>query len=56
MDPKAAAILQAISQASQKPMVKADQINQQACPTCGQPVPQDGQAQSPQDSDSFSDQ
>ncbi len=36
------AILQAIAQATKKPMEKADQINAQAadtCPTCGQPAP-----------------
>lgn len=54
MDPKAQAILQAIASATQKPMQKADQINQQACPTCGQPVPQSG-APTPQDSQDTSD-
>ena len=43
MDPKATAILQAIAQATQKTLHKADQINSQAeqlmCPTCHQPVP-----------------
>lgn len=57
MDPKAQAILQAISQATQKPMQKADQINQQACPACGQPVPPQGAStsQPPQDQPDSSD-